>query len=172
MNDSAPAYPTEQEIKAEKNPSRKAVLSAMLRLLEGRSVHNLSVAGLAREANVDRSKLTTGSMKDLGERLKNIIATQNEAQTPREVALMAEVARLKAAATQAEEKAAEAKAETKGWRATADTLTLSIAALHSDLKKAEMRIEMLNNQLKSQGEKVKELQGKAPSKAEIRLIGR
>jgi hypothetical protein len=172
MTSSEGLFPTEQEVRAETNPSRKAVLAAMLRITEGRSEQNMSVAGLAREAGIDRAKLTTGAVKDLGERMKAIAAAKDEAQTPREAALMAEVAKQKAAADEAKVAAKEAKQEAQGWRDTADTLALTVAALHSDLKKAETRIDMLNKQLKSQAERFKELQGGAAGKAGIRLIGR
>lgn len=172
MTGSEALFPTEQEVKAEKNPSRKAVLAAMLRLTEGRSEQNMSVAGLAREAGIDRAKLTTGALKDLGDRMKAVAAAKDEAQTPREAALMTEVAKLKAVAREAKAATKEAKREAQSWRNTADTLALTVAALHNDLKKAETRIDMLNKQLKSQAETLKEVQGGATGKPGIRLIGR
>lgn len=172
MTGSEGLFPTEQEVKGESNPSRKAVLAAMLRMTEGRSEQTMSVAGLAREAGIDRAKLTTGALKDLGERMKAIAAAKDQAQTPREAALMGEVAKYKAAADQAKATAKEAKQEAQSWRDTADTLALTVAALHSDLKKAETRIDMLNKQLKSQTEKIKQLQGGKTGGAGIRLIGR
>ena len=82
--------PTEQEIKAEQNPTRKAVLLAMRSLLTGEPVPKpanrgkRSVVALANESGVGRTRLVRGALSDLGDWMDRAVAKQDEVVTPQE----------------------------------------------------------------------------------------
>lgn len=82
--------PTDDEIKAERNPTRKAVLVAMRSLLTGdptpKPVNRgkRSVVALANEAGVGRTRLVRGALSDLGDWMDRAVAKQDEVVTPQE----------------------------------------------------------------------------------------
>ncbi|GAT03788.1 uncharacterized protein RMCFA_3900 [Mycolicibacterium fortuitum subsp. acetamidolyticum] len=83
--------PTDDEIKAELNPTRKAVLIAMRSLLTGDPAPKpinrgkRSVVALANESGVGRTRLVRGALNDLGDWMDRAVAKQDEAVTPQEV---------------------------------------------------------------------------------------
>jgi hypothetical protein len=82
--------PTDDEIGAERNPTRKAVLVAMRSLLTGdpapKPVNRgkRSVVALANEAGVGRTRLVRGALSDLADWMDRAVAKQDEVVTPRE----------------------------------------------------------------------------------------
>lgn len=82
--------PTDDEIKSERNPTRKGVLVAMRSLLIGdpapKPVNRgkRSVAALANEAGVGRTRLVRGALSDLGDWMDRAVAKQDEVVTPQE----------------------------------------------------------------------------------------
>jgi hypothetical protein len=82
--------PTEQEIKAEQNPTRKAVLLAMRSLLTGEPIPKpinrgkRSVVALANQSGVGRTRLVRGALSDLGDWMDRAVAKQDEVVTPQE----------------------------------------------------------------------------------------
>ena len=82
--------PTEQEIKAEPNPTRKAVLVAMRSLLIGEPVPKpvnrgkRSVVALANQSGVGRTRLVRGALSDLGDWMDRAVAKQDAVITPQE----------------------------------------------------------------------------------------
>ena len=82
--------PTDDEIKVERNPTRKAVLVAMRSLLTGdpapKPVNRgrRSIVALANEAGVGRTRLVRGALNDLGDWMDRAVAKQDEIVTPQE----------------------------------------------------------------------------------------
>jgi len=82
--------PTDDEIRAERNPTRKAVLVAMRSLLTGdpapKAVNQgkRSVVALANESGVGRTRLVRGALSDLGDWMDRAVAKQDEVVTPQE----------------------------------------------------------------------------------------
>ena len=82
--------PTDDEIGAERNPTRKAVLVAMRSLLTGdpapKAVNcgKRSIVALANEAGVGRTRLVRGALGDLGDWMDRAVAKQDEIVTPQE----------------------------------------------------------------------------------------
>lgn len=82
--------PTEDEINAERNPTRKAVLIAMRSLLTGEPAPKpinqgkRSVVALANEAGVGRTRLVRGALSDLADWMDRAVAKQDEVVTPQE----------------------------------------------------------------------------------------
>jgi len=82
--------PTDDEIRAEQNPTRKAVLVAMRSLLTGdpapKPVNRgkRSIVALANEAGVGRTRLVRGALGDLGDWMDRAVAKQDEVVTPQE----------------------------------------------------------------------------------------
>ncbi|WP_131806898.1 hypothetical protein [Mycobacteroides abscessus] len=82
--------PTDDEIRAERNPSRKAVLMAMRSLLTGdpapKPINHgkRSIVALANEAGVGRTRLVRGALRDLGDWMDRAVAEQDEVVTPQE----------------------------------------------------------------------------------------
>lgn len=82
--------PTDDEINAERNPTRKAVLVAMRSLLTGdpapKPVNRgkRSVVALANEAGVGRTRLVRGALSDLGDWMDRAVAKQDQLVTPQE----------------------------------------------------------------------------------------
>jgi hypothetical protein len=82
--------PTDDEINAEPNPTRKAVLIAMRSLLTGdpapKPVNRgkRSIVALANDAGVGRTRLVRGALSDLGDWMDRAVAKQDEVVTPQE----------------------------------------------------------------------------------------
>ena len=82
--------PTDDEIGAERNPTRKAVLVAMRSLLTGdpapKAVNcgKRSIVALANEAGVGRTRRVRGALGDLGDWMDRAVAKQDEIVTPQE----------------------------------------------------------------------------------------
>lgn len=82
--------PTEDEINAERNPTRKAVLVAMRSLLIGDPAPKpinrgkRSVVALANQAGVGRTRLVRGALRDLGDWMDRAVAKQDAVVTPQE----------------------------------------------------------------------------------------
>ncbi len=82
--------PTNEDINAERNPTRKAVLVAMRSLLTGEPAPKpvnqgkRSVAALANESGVGRTRLVRGALSDLADWMDRAVAKQDEVVTPQE----------------------------------------------------------------------------------------
>lgn len=82
--------PTDEDIDAERNPTRKAVLVAMRSLLTGEPAPKpinrgkRSVVALANESGVGRTRLVRGALSDLADWMDRAVAKQDEVVTPQE----------------------------------------------------------------------------------------
>lgn len=82
--------PTDDDINAERNPTRKAVLVAMRSLLTGEPAPKpinrgkRSVVALANESGVGRTRLVRGALSDLADWMDRAVAKQDEVVTPQE----------------------------------------------------------------------------------------
>ncbi len=151
QSDTQAGVPTEREIRAETSAARKAILDAMVRLVEGRPVHvprgQVSVSALAREADIDRAKFTTGRYRDLGERFKGILSSLNEAQTPREIELEQKLARLQE--TVAEQKKVHAALQQRcdRWENSTRALAQQVQVLILENRNLEQRLQIAEQRL-------------------------
>lgn len=82
--------PTDDDVNAERNPTRKAVLVAMRSLLTGEPAPKpvnqgkRSVVALANESGVGRTRLVRGALSDLADWMDRAVAKQDEVVTPQE----------------------------------------------------------------------------------------
>lgn len=82
--------PTDDDINAERNPTRKAVLVAMRSLLTGEPAPKpvnqgkRSVVALANESGVGRTRLVRGALSDLADWMDRAVAKQDKVLTPQE----------------------------------------------------------------------------------------
>lgn len=82
--------PTDDDVNAERNPTRKAVLVAMRSLLTGEPAPKAinrgkrSVVALANESGVGRTRLVRGALSDLADWMDRAVAKQDEVVTPQE----------------------------------------------------------------------------------------
>lgn len=82
--------PTDEDINAERNPTRKAVLVAMRSLLTGEPAPKpinrgkRSVVALANESGVGRTRLVRGALSDLADWMDRAVAKQDEVVTPQQ----------------------------------------------------------------------------------------
>jgi len=127
------AAPTVEEIRNETNPTRRSILAAMTRLLSCQPTTvkpgQISVAALAREAGIDRAKLTTGAHKDLGERLLALKEASQQPSTPQELALSDRVRMLAAQLAELDRKHRQAISERNDWRKRYEVLAHQAATL-------------------------------------------
>ena len=151
MTEPDAAPPSVGEINAEPNPTRKAVLAAMDRMLRGRPTITrpglLSKAGLAREAQVDRNHITQGSCRDLGDRIAAIIKQRQEPTTAREAEQQAHI---KSLTTQLDELRAAAgllRQDRDKWQASTHTLLRAIRVLRLEGAAVQAEKKVLTKQL-------------------------
>jgi DNA repair exonuclease SbcCD ATPase subunit len=151
MSDAPTAAPTAHEINAETNPTRKAVLAAMARMLAGTPTTIrpglLSKAGLAREAQVDRNHITQGSCRDLGDRL----ATHAQHRITPTTALKAEqqtrIERLSTQLDQLTDAHTALRQDRDDWQASTHTLLRAIQVLRLEHTAMQADIRVLRHQL-------------------------
>lgn len=122
--------PTAAEIRDEQNATRKAILAAMRRLVDGESQQSFTVLGLAREAGINRAQLTTGAHRDLGRRMQALIADSLEPKSPKERELQARLDRAEEAVSEMRSKYDALKAERDDWEDTAKTVARAAQVLH------------------------------------------
>jgi hypothetical protein len=128
--------PTEDDINAERNPTRKAVLVAMRSLLTGEPAPKpvnrgkRSVVALANEAGVGRTRLVRGALRDLADWMDRAVAKQDEVVTPQEHELNKKLQVMRERALDAERKyeaARDKRAELEAVvQALAEQLQISI----------------------------------------------
>lgn len=85
--------PTRAEIDAEANPTRKAILEAIVRVLAGTPRDaalrgRVSVNALAMDAGIKRDRLTTGAHRDLRLRFEALKRVQEQVTTAKEHELL------------------------------------------------------------------------------------
>lgn len=143
--------PSDDEIRREQNATRKSVLAAMLRMLEGRPEiaprGRLSVASLAQEAGIPRSRLTTGSLRDLGERFAALIEAQNTPTTAKEIALSDALEKLGKEHQQLVEVHGRTLAERDQWKAAATSWARIVQVLKVENTNQQSAIESLQRRL-------------------------
>ncbi|MFB1294354.1 hypothetical protein ACAG24_002470 [Mycobacterium sp. pW049] len=120
--------PTDSEIAAERNPTRKAVMIAMRGLLTGDPAPKAinrgkrSVVALANEAGVGRTRLVRGALSDLGDWMDRAVAKQDEIVTPQEAEWNKKLQTLRERALDAERKYAEARDKRRDLEAVVQAL--------------------------------------------------
>ena len=148
MSDAAradgPRIPTAAEIHAEQNESRRRILEAMLRLLAGspRIVKpgQLSTAALARESEVDRARLTTGSARDLGTRFAVLAAERSSPTTAKETELAERVEKLRARLETITARHALLLEDRDRWKAMSETLARALNVTEREIEILERRL--------------------------------
>lgn len=136
MTETPVAPPTPEEVRREKNPSRVAVLNAIVRMLNGTPERvprgRLSVASLAVEAEVNRNRLTKGNLSDLGQRFAALIEARSQPTTAMEIQLAEELDRLKAKHRALTEVHARALAEKEDWKKGTRSLARAVQVLEME----------------------------------------
>lgn len=151
MNDAPVTAPPTREINAETNPTRKAVLAAMARMLAGTPTvvrpGLLSKAGLAREAGVDRNHVTQGSCRDLGDRLAALAQHQSTPTTALEAEQQARIDDLTAQLDQLTKSHTALRQDRDKWQAATHTLLRAIQVLRLEHTAMRSNIRVLRSQL-------------------------
>jgi hypothetical protein len=153
MSDAAPAegphIPTAAEIRAEQNESRRRILEAIVRLLEGSpriaKPGRLSTAALAREAEVDRARLTTGGARDLGARFAALAAARSSPTTAKEIELAEQVDKLRARLETITTRHALLLEDRDRWKAMSETLGRALNVTEREIEILERRLAHQQN---------------------------
>jgi hypothetical protein len=139
-----PRVPTAVEVRAEKNESRRRVLEAIVRLLEGSpriaKPGQLSVAALAREAEVDRARLTTGSARDLGARFAALAIERSAPTSAKEVELAEQIEKLRARLETITTRHTLLLEERDRWKAMGETLARALNVTERENEILERRL--------------------------------
>jgi hypothetical protein len=147
--------PSADDVRQEDNPTRKAVLAAIIRMLDGRPTvvppGRLSVAALAREAGIDRAKLTTGAVRDLGSRFSAIVEAQSSVWTQHEIALNEELGRVRAQHKKLQKRHAELQTDRDKWKAAATSFARAVQVLKIENTNQSTRINALERRMNREG---------------------
>ena len=141
--------PTDGEIAAERNPTRKAVMIAMRSLLTGDPVPKSinqgkrSVVALANEAGVGRTRLVRGALSDLGDWMDRAVAKQDEVVTPQEVEWNKKIQTLRERALDAERKYAEARDKRKDLEAVVQALAEQLQVSIRDRARLQGKLDRM-----------------------------
>lgn len=151
MTESAATPPTPREINAEQDPTRKAVLAAMDRMLRGAPTITrpglLSKAGLAREAQVDRNRITQGSCRDLGDRFAALVEQRRAPTTALEVQQQARIETLLGQLRSLTDTHTDLVRDRDTWKASTHTLLRAIQVLRLEQASMQANIQVLNKRL-------------------------
>lgn len=141
--------PTDGEIAAERNPTRKAVMIAMRSLLTGDPAPKAinqgkrSVVALANEAGVGRTRLVRGALSDLGDWMDRAVAKQDEVVTPQEVEWNKKLQTLRERALDAERKYAEARDKRKDLEAVVQALAEQLQVSIRDRARLQGKLDRM-----------------------------
>lgn len=149
------ARPTNAEIRQEQDPTRRAILAAMIRLLDSMPTRvpagALTVRHLAAEANVGRHHLYQ-SCRDLRDRFQALSAghTGIDVEEAREKVARAQsqVARLKALQKRTYD-------EMRMWKATCGVFERAINVLQEELRQEQLKSERLKRKVDGAAEVAK-----------------
>ncbi|WP_020099420.1 hypothetical protein [Mycobacterium sp. 360MFTsu5.1] len=141
--------PTEDEINAERNPTRKAVLIAMQSLLTGEPAPKAinrgkrSVVALANEAGVGRTRLVRGALSDLADWMDRAVAKQDEVVTPQEHALNKKLQAMLERALNAERKYKDARDKRTELEAVVQALAEQLQVSIRDRARLQAKLDRL-----------------------------
>lgn len=142
------ATPTLDEIRDEKDPIRKEILSAMLRMSEGRPlrvpVGAYSDLALVEEAQVKRHWITQRH-KDLKDRWKFI--RDNHLEPPAPVDVDERITALQQKIQKLEERVTFLKEDRDNWKTSAQLFVRALNVQEVELGKRDTTIEQLNKRL-------------------------
>lgn len=153
--------PSNADIQAEKNLTRRAVLAATQRILLGQPKHvppgSTSITHLAVEAQIGRHHLYT-SLADLRNRFEYLRDRAVE-QTPEEHKLQSALDRAKAEIVRLRDLQKRTRQDANDWRALTELLARGITTLQEALHQEQMKSERLVRRFR----KLEERSGEAPS---------
>jgi hypothetical protein len=153
MTESPATAPTQREINAEQDPTRRAVLAAMDRMLRGTPTITrpglLSKAGLAREAQVDRNRITQGSCRDLGDRFAALVEQRRAPTTALEVQQQARIDTLLDELRSLTDAHTALVRDRDHWKASTHTLLRAIQVLRLEQTSMQATIRVLNKRLEA-----------------------
>lgn len=145
--------PTDDEIRAEGNPTRKAVLIAMRSLLTGDPTPKAinegkrSVVALANEAGVGRTRLVRGALSDLGDWMDRAVAKQDEIVTPQELAWNKKHHAMRERLLDAERKYKAAREKQADLEAVVQALSEQLQASIRDRARLQSKVDRLSKQV-------------------------
>lgn len=157
--------PTENEIRCERNPTRKAVLIAMRSLLTGdpppKPVNRgkRSVVALANESGVGRTRLVRGALSDLADWMDRAVAKQDEVTTPRDHQWNQRLHAMTERALDAERKHKVARERQNDLEAVVQALSEQLQVSIRDRARLESKVERLTKRAAS----VRQLRESDPS---------
>ena len=143
--------PTDEEIDAERNPSRKAVLLAMRSLLTGDpvpkpiNVGKRSIVARARASGVGRTRLVRGALSDLGDWMDRAVAKQDEVVTPRERELNRKLQTMRERLLDAERLYKDARSTQSDLEAVVQALSEQLQASIRDRSRLQGKLDRFEN---------------------------
>ncbi|WP_457214072.1 hypothetical protein [Mycobacteroides abscessus] len=141
--------PTDDEIRAEANPTRKAVLIAMRSLLTGdpapKPVNRgkRSVVALANESGVGRTRLVRGALSDLADWMDRAVAKQSEVTTPQDHQWNQRLQAMTERALDAERKYKVARDKQRDLEAVVQALSEQLQISIRDRARLESKVDRL-----------------------------
>lgn len=152
------APPSNAEIEREQDPTRKAILAAIQRLLLGQPKHVPPGAGslsvLAREAKVGRHHLYQGHM-DLRDRYE-YLRDRADAPTEKEADLQRLLDRSKSEVVRILRLQAKTKSEADNWKALSELMARAVNVLQEELHEEQIRAGRLAKRLRKLQEEVEQ----------------
>lgn len=142
--------PTDEDINAERNPTRKAVLVAMRSLLTGEPAPKpvnrgkRSVVALANESGVGRTRLVRGALSDLADWMDRAAAKQDEVVTPQEHQWNKKLQVMHERALDAERKYQEARDKRKDLEAVVQALAEQLQVSIRDRARLQAKLDRLS----------------------------
>ncbi len=141
--------PTDEDINAERNPTRKAVLVAMRSLLTGEPAPKpvnqgkRSVVALANESGVGRTRLVRGALSDLADWMDRAVAKQDEVVTPQEYEWNKKIQAMHERVLDAERKYKEAREKRRDLEAVVQALAEQLQASIRDRARLQGKLDRM-----------------------------
>jgi hypothetical protein len=141
--------PTDDDVNAERNPTRKAVLVAMRSLLTGEPAPKpinrgkRSVVALANESGVGRTRLVRGALSDLADWMDRAVAKQDEVVTPQEHEWNKKLHAMHERVLDAERKYAEARDKRRDLEAVVQALAEQLQVSIRDRARLQGKLDRM-----------------------------
>ncbi len=141
--------PTDDDVNAERNPTRKAVLVAMRSLLTGEPAPKpvnqgkRSVVALANESGVGRTRLVRGALSDLADWMDRAVAKQDEIVTPQQYEWNKKLHAMHERVLDAERKYAEARDKRRDLEAVVQALAEQLQVSIRDRARLQGKLDRM-----------------------------
>lgn len=141
--------PTRKEIQSEGDPTRKAILEAIVRVVEERPLRaqpgDMSILALSKEADVKRHWLN-GRHKDLRDRFV-FLRDRADDLTALEVSLTAQLAAMREEVAEAKQRVRDLTEERDHWKSAAEVFLRAMNVQEREIDKHQVENTRLSREL-------------------------